>query len=106
MVRLRDSRVSALTTVPRSEGCWAEATDAQTSQRSHLIADARGESRTLTGLPPGDFESPASAIPPLGLKRVRNLTRHSALCTAVMTPKSHSHPPAPVYVQKRTCRGG
>src|SRR4029077_7185570 len=24
------------------------------------------ESRTLTGLPPGDFESPASAIPPLG----------------------------------------
>ncbi len=27
---------------------------------------ARGESRTLTGLPPGDFESPASAIPPLG----------------------------------------
>ena len=30
---------------------------------------ARGESRTLTGLPPGDFESPASAIPPLGRGR-------------------------------------
>src|SRR5437016_9163868 len=29
-------------------------------------SSARGESRTLTGLPPGDFESPASAIPPLG----------------------------------------
>src|SRR5256884_9271298 len=28
-------------------------------------SSARGESRTLTGLPPGDFESPASAIPPL-----------------------------------------
>src|SRR5439155_1124829 len=28
--------------------------------------DARGESRTLMGLPPTDFESVASAIPPLG----------------------------------------
>ena len=29
-------------------------------------ANARGESRTRTGLPPVDFESTASAIPPLG----------------------------------------
>src|SRR2546428_13961905 len=29
--------------------------------------NARGESRTLMGLPPTDFESVASAIPPLGL---------------------------------------
>src|SRR5438046_843116 len=36
--------------------------------RDRLVvpSSARGESRTLTGLPPGDFESPASAIPPLG----------------------------------------
>src|SRR5882762_9021103 len=38
---------------------------------------ARGESRTLTGLPPGDFESPASAIPPLG--RVLVLWRNDPL---------------------------
>ena len=29
-------------------------------------SSARGESRTRTGLPPADFESAASAIPPLG----------------------------------------
>src|SRR2546423_3807221 len=34
--------------------------------QNRLTRHARGESRTLTGLPPGDFESPASAIPPLG----------------------------------------
>src|SRR5206468_2499128 len=44
---------------------------------------ARGESRTRTGLPPGDFESPASAIPPLGLDAAHNLafpeaSRHPA----------------------------
>ncbi len=32
-------------------------------------ANARGESRTRTGLPPADFESAASAIPPLGPER-------------------------------------
>ena len=31
--------------------------------------NARGESRTRTGLPPADFESAASAIPPLGPAR-------------------------------------
>src|SRR2546429_5090254 len=31
-----------------------------------IIGYARGESRTLMGLPPTDFESVASAIPPLG----------------------------------------
>ena len=36
-----------------------------------LIVNARGESRTRTGLPPADFESAASAIPPLG--RGRNI---------------------------------
>ena len=30
------------------------------------FGNARGESRTRTGLPPTDFESVASAIPPLG----------------------------------------
>src|SRR6266576_4069157 len=84
------SPVSALTTVPLSEGCCAAVRYAHTSQkgivRSRQVAlaasypggpefgtgpepshqDARGESRTLMGLPPTDFESVASAIPPLG----------------------------------------
>src|SRR5262249_14503503 len=33
---------------------------------SYPSTSARGESRTRTGLPPADFESAASAIPPLG----------------------------------------
>src|SRR2546428_9093229 len=37
------------------------------------MEDARGESRTLMGLPRTDFESVASAIPPLG--RARKYTR-------------------------------
>src|SRR6476646_6846180 len=39
--------------------------------------DARGESRTRTGLPPADFESAASAIPPLGRAKKLGVTpRH------------------------------
>src|SRR6267143_3717452 len=57
--------VSALTTVPRMEGCCAARCVANTDT-THTRADARGESRTLMGLPPTDFESVASAIPPLG----------------------------------------
>src|SRR5207245_6769522 len=42
------------------------------------LGSARGESRTHTGLPPGDFESPASAIPPLGRAvREPNLSCHA-----------------------------
>src|SRR5206468_6323066 len=38
------------------------------------LLSARGESRTLMGLPPPDFESGASAIPPLGLDAGTQLT--------------------------------
>ncbi len=41
-----------------------ESPEASTLHRS--LQHARGESRTRTGLPPADFESAASAIPPLG----------------------------------------
>ena len=37
--------------------------------RARYDLDARGEIRTRTGLPPVDFESTASAVPPLGLGR-------------------------------------
>ena len=36
---------------------------------TRYAASARGESRTRTRLPSADFESAASAIPPLGLSR-------------------------------------
>src|SRR5207247_4095246 len=61
--------VSALTTVPRRDGSCAAASWIHARQRSHVIADARGERRTRMGSPPTDFESVASAIPPLGLAR-------------------------------------
>ena len=49
--------------------------DARNSSESGGVStlwgkSARGESRTRTGLPPVDFESTASAIPPLGPVRV------------------------------------
>src|SRR2546423_8584108 len=50
-------------------------------------SSARGESRTLTGLPPGDFESPASAIPPLG-RATRELSA-STLPAAPCRPDEH-----------------
>src|SRR3989475_9964363 len=66
MRKLSGRPVSALTTEPRRAGCWAAASCAVASSSRCVIADARGESRTLMGLPPTDFESVASAIPPLG----------------------------------------
>src|SRR5205809_994319 len=49
---------------PADAVAWLTLRAAPDVQR--VPSGARGESRTLTGLPPGDFESPASAIPPLG----------------------------------------
>src|SRR5437016_6805571 len=47
--------------------CFYESEEAHAAGAPQGVrSGARGESRTLTGLPPGDFESPASAIPPLG----------------------------------------
>src|ERR1043166_4338200 len=50
-----------------AHGWWACAGLHEGEEEEHSYA--RGESRTLTGLPPGDFESPASALPPLGPHR-------------------------------------
>src|SRR5204863_9962279 len=66
MLKLSGSPDSALTTVPRSDACCAVASGAYSRGISNITTDARGESRTLMGLPPTDFESVASAIPPLG----------------------------------------
>src|SRR2546422_301147 len=66
ITRVGATGVWALTSVPRSEGCCATARSALHAHSSPTRTDARGESRTLMGLPPTDFESVASAIPPLG----------------------------------------
>src|SRR5438552_18574870 len=65
MLRPRGSPDSAATTVPWSVG-WAEPNGMSANGTKQNNIDARGESRTLMGLPPTDFESVASAIPPLG----------------------------------------
>src|SRR5438876_8993826 len=65
MLKPRGSPDSAALTVPRSVSC-AELSCVSASGTQQSMADARGESRTLMGLPPTDFESVASAIPPLG----------------------------------------
>src|SRR5439155_18103136 len=80
MLKPSGSLVSAPRTTPRSviEVCggrcaaegWAHTSSEEMASAVHLmrsiIGYARGESRTLMGLPPTDFESVASAIPPLG----------------------------------------
>src|SRR3989449_4042052 len=65
---------------------------------------ARGESRTHTGLPPGDFESPASAIPPLGrVLREPNLSRRAA--APHMSPRGVSRITALVLSGPRSYTG-
>src|SRR5467141_1869840 len=56
MLKASGWRVSVLTTVPRRDGCWAPRGRCSSPSR-YTKADARGESRTLMGLPPTDFES-------------------------------------------------
>src|SRR6266571_5465139 len=65
MLKPRGSPDSAAMTVPRRV-VWAEVSCVNASSTQHNMPDARGESRTLMGLPPTDFEYVASAIPPLG----------------------------------------
>src|SRR5438876_192176 len=76
MLKPSGSPDSAATTRPRSEGCCAAASCVNATETHHSMADARGESRTLMGLPPTDFESVASAIPPLGLGERNLADRH------------------------------
>src|SRR2546430_3194762 len=80
MLKPSGSLVSAPRTTPRRviEACGgrcaaegrAHTSSEEMASAVHLmrsiIGYARGESRTLMGLPPTDFESVASAIPPLG----------------------------------------
>src|SRR5437773_910437 len=61
MLKPSGSPDSTATTRPRSEGCCAAASCVHVTETHQSMADARGESRTLMGLPPTDFESVASS---------------------------------------------
>jgi hypothetical protein len=52
--------------ITKSPATWRCRAPRYAAQVPVLLDHARGESRTRTGLPPADFESAASAIPPLG----------------------------------------
>src|SRR6266516_5241833 len=53
MLKPSGSPDSAATTRPRSEGCCAAENCANVNETHQSMADTRGESRTLTGLPLG-----------------------------------------------------
>src|SRR5438093_12934875 len=71
----------------------ADRADAAAVRTNRLVRYARGESRTLTGLPPGDFESPASAIPPLG-RASRSSVGRSARRPPALRACAPRRPPA------------
>ena len=65
---------------------------------------AQGEIRTLTVSPPEDFESPASAVPPLGHSRARHMVAH--LHPIAPTTAAHFGSPFAVTAPRRWQNAG